>query len=139
MKFLIDTCVVSEFTKPTPRQSVTDFFLGADENKLFISSITLAELHRGIQKLTPGQKQTRLLVWLDAIEAQFANRILSFNPACAAVWGTMCASADRRGKSLSVFDALIAAIARANNLAVVTRNIDDFAETDVELINPFER
>lgn len=137
MKYLLDTCVLSEFTKPEPSQTVLKFIGQKKESNLFISSMTLAELHRGVIRLTDGKKKNSLLQWLDDIEQNFKGRILSFDHKSAVEWAKLSTTAEQKGKKLSAFDSIIAAIASSNHFALVTRNIKDFEYTDLELINPW--
>ncbi|MFP4546900.1 MAG: type II toxin-antitoxin system VapC family toxin [Fidelibacterota bacterium] len=136
MKYLLDTCVLSEFTRPAPSQTVLDFIGQKKEIDLFISTMTLAELHRGVIKLQSGKTKNSLLQWLDDIEQNFQGRILSFDHNSAIERAKISVNAEQRGKKLSAFDSIIAAIAGSNHLTLVTRNIKDFENTDLELINP---
>ncbi|MBN2718582.1 MAG: type II toxin-antitoxin system VapC family toxin [Deltaproteobacteria bacterium] len=138
MSFLLDTCVISEFVKPQPNPSVTSFIAGQDEAKLFLSAVTVGEIQRGIQKLPVGKKQAALLLWMDAVEIQFENRVLAFDKRCAGEWARMCTEAEAAGFPLAAFDSIIAAIARSHSMTLVTRNTTDFVHTGVPLINPWE-
>lgn len=137
MKFLLDTCVLSEFVKQRPDSVVLEFIKARDESTLFVSSMTIAELHRGIQKLSEGKKKSSLLIWLADIEFQFGERILPFDHDCAIKWASICTQAEKSGKKISAFDSIIAAVAAKNNLVLVTRNVKDFKATGLEIINPW--
>ena len=100
--------------------------------------MTVGEIQRGIQKLPVGKKQAALLLWIDAVEIQFENRVLSFDKRSANEWARMCVEAEASGFPLSAFDSIIAAIARSHSMTLVTRNVSDFAHTGVPLINPWE-
>ena len=137
MRYLLDTCVISEFTKADKSGSVLEFLSEKNENDLFISTMTLGELHRGIMKLPNGKKQAGLLQWLAALEDSFQGRLLGFDHEAAIEWAKLCTTAEQKGKKLSAFDSIIAAIASRNYLVLVTRNIKDFEHTDLEVINPW--
>lgn len=138
MRYLLDTCVISEFTKPDRSGFVIDFINQMPESDLFISAMTLGELHRGILKLPAGKKQNGLFRWLSELEESFQDRILGFDHEAAVEWAKLCTHAENKGKKLSAFDSIIAAIASRNQLVLATRNIQDFVYTDLELINPWE-
>lgn len=137
MRYMLDTCVVSEFTKPNPSNSVLEFISVKKESDLLISTMTLAELHRGIIRQPNGKKKTSLLKWIDELEMSFEGRILGFDYESAIEWAKLSTIAEQKGKKLAAFDSIIAAITSRNHLALVTRNIKDFKNTDLELINPW--
>lgn len=137
MRYLLDTCAVSEFTKPQRSEKLLDFISEKNENDLFVSTMTIAELHRGIMRLENGRKKTNLLKWLDDLEESFVDRILSFDHEAAITWARITNLAEGKGKRISAFDSIIAAIAERNHLALITRNVKDFKETGIELINPW--
>ncbi len=109
-----------------------------DEDRVFLSVITLAELQRGVDLLPPGQKRDRLTAWLtgDLLD-RFAGRLLDVTLDVAREWGTVCAQAQRAGTSLGAMDAFFAATARVRGLTLVTRNDTDFASAGIELLNPW--
>lgn len=137
MKYLLDTCVLSELVKPTPEPKVVAWVNQQAEDCLFVSSITLAELLKGIAKLQDSQRKTALTEWVSKIQEEMANRILSFERATAGYWANMCAKAENSGKPLSAFDSLIASTAIEHGLVIVTRNTRDFESAPVMLINPW--
>lgn len=134
---LLDTCVLSELVKPNPDDKVIAFFNQFAHQQVFISSITLAELHRGIARLSPSKRQLELTHWLETIEENYAANILDFEGATARVWGQLTALAQKQGKTLSFMDSMIAATAIQHQTSVVTRNIADFQYCNVPLINPW--
>jgi predicted nucleic acid-binding protein len=132
---LLDTNVVSETTKPRPNPSVLDWLANQAGGDLFISVLTLAEIAHGIERLPQGEKRDRLRSWHAGLHQHaFAGRILDVTRPIALDWAHMEATA---GRTLAVFDALIAATARVHNLAVVTRNERDFARLGVRIVNPW--
>ena len=137
MKFLLDTCVLSEFVKPQPSQSLLNFISEHNDGDMYISSMTLAELHRGVVRMDDGKRKSDLIYWLDEIEESFKGRLLDFDSKVAVTWAKICTIAEKKGKKLSAFDSIIAAIASSNELVMVTRNVKDFEASGVEIINPW--
>ena len=137
MKYLLDTCVFSEFVKPAFNEAVMEFISEQDESLLFISSMTLGELHKGIQDLANSKKKTNLFIWIGAIEEQFEGRVLPFDNECAIEWAQLCSDTEKKGKKMAAFDSIIAAVARKNNLCLVTRNVKDFQHSGLEFLNPW--
>jgi predicted nucleic acid-binding protein len=139
VKYLLDTCVISELTRKQPSEAVLDWMAAQDEACCFLSSLTIGELKKGIDRLPPSHKKTTLQVWLDQdMRQRFAGRILSIDIEVAEQWGLICAHAENRGLSLPVVDGLIAATALAHGLVVVTRNTKDMEPGGVPLLNPWE-
>jgi predicted nucleic acid-binding protein len=104
---------------------------------LFIASLTVAEIRRGILEKPAGRKRDRLDVWFSGPEgpsALFAGRVLPFDEKAGLIWARLMALGTAKGKPRSVLDATIAAIAEANDCIVVTDNEKDFA--DIKIVNP---
>lgn len=138
MNYLLDTCVLSEFTRRKPDEKVIAWVGGIDEEKLFISVITVGEIQRGVERLPGSQRKTELLVWLNnALIERFGQRLLSLDCETMIVWGILTARLENSGQPAPVMDALIAATALHHNLMVVTRNESDFASCGVQVINPW--
>lgn len=137
MKVLLDTCVVSELTRPKANSAVRDAVMALAEEDVFLSVITIGEIVNGIARLPPGQKKTALETWLGGLERDYAARILPIDGETARIWGTLTAAARRAGRAVAVADGLIAATARAHGLHVMTRNVSDFAPTGVLIVNPW--
>lgn len=138
MNCLIDTCVVSELTKKKPDQQAVRWISSIDESKLFISVLTIGELHKGIEKLPSGKKREQLLQWVNEdLQERFSGRIVAFDLQCATTWGKMQAKAEAAGRALPVIDGMIAATALAHHFAVATRNISDMEASGAVLINPW--
>ena len=137
--FLLDTNCVSEMVRSSPEPRVLEWVETADESLLYLSVLTLGEIRKGVAALAPGQRRIRLEVWLEVeLKARFAGRILSIDREIADRWGILAAAARRSGKALSVIDGLLAATAQHHNLAIVTRNVSDFASVPVALVNPWQ-
>ena len=137
MKYLLDTCVLSELVKSTPEPKVVNWVDTQAEESLFISSITLAELLKGIARLQDSQRKTALTEWVSKIRAEMSERILAFESSTAEYWATMCATAEKSGTTLSAFDSMIAATALEHGLIIATRNTRDFEAAPVMLMNPW--
>jgi hypothetical protein len=138
MKYLLDTCVISELTRKQPSKAVLDWMSAQDEESCFLSSLTIGELKKGIERLPSSHKKTTLQAWLDQdLRKRFAGRILSIDIEASEQWGLTCAQTEKRGLSLPVVDGLIAATALAHGLIVVTRNTSDMEPSGVPLLNPW--
>ena len=138
MKYLLDTCVISELIKQEPNPKVIQWISSLDEVNLFICVLTIAELHKGIEKLPESRKKSTLHKWVTYdLRKRFKNRIIDFDIQAAKTWGKIQAKSELSGKTLPVIDGLIAAIGHFHDLVVVTRNIKDMKASGVELLNPW--
>lgn len=138
MNLLLDTNVLSEVRRPAPDPKVLAWLDTIDEDRAFISVVSIAELRRGIALMEDGRRRTALAVWLaQDLPARFASRILPIDHVVAERWGELMAQSRRSGLALSVMDGFFAATALANNLMLVTRNVKDFAAFGVPLFNPW--
>ena len=136
-EYALDTNVVSESTKDVRNPRVITF-LHEQTAQLWLPSVVVHEMEYGIQLLPQGQRRNRLRGMVDGIVGSFGNRILPLERN-GAEWAALYrAQARRDGRTLRLSDALIAGIARANDLTVATRNVRDFAGLDVEVFNPWE-
>ncbi len=139
MTYLIDTCIMSEFVKKVPNPQVSRWFNQQSIEQLFLSSVTIAEIKKGIYKIQSSQPERyqKLKIWLQKLEIEFYSRILPINDEILDSWAKLSANAELKGKKLAVMDSLIAATAHHHKLTLVTRNVDDFQLTPVKIINPF--
>lgn len=138
MRFLLDTCVISEMAKPIPRKAVLDWIAGCDEHHLYLSVLTLGEIQKGIARLPDGRRKATIQQWLDReLRGRFAERILPISDEVAVIWGLISGEASGKGKSLPVVDGLLAATAITHNLTLATRNEDDVSHTGVRIFNPW--
>ena len=136
-RFLLDTNIISNATKPAHSPSLFAWMAEQPDESLFISSLTIAEIRRGMLEKSPGRKRDALQAWFAGPEgpsALFAGRVLPFDEKAALVWASLMADSKAEGRSRNALDAIIAATAQANDCVVVTDNEKDFA--DVEVINP---
>jgi hypothetical protein len=138
VNFLIDTNVISEMTRPRPDERVISFLHEADEDRLLLSVVTLAELRRGVALKAEGAAKRKLQAWLtNDLAERFAGRIVDIDRQIADCWGELMASAKRRGLALHVMDGFLAATAVARQLTLVTRNVRDFESFDVPVFDPW--
>ena len=139
MKYLLDTCLISETVKPVPSPSVLGWLAGQEEARLYLSVLSVGELSRGISRLEDGARKGRLQAWLDAsLTRRFAGRVLPVDLETAQTWGRLAARCERLGHRLPVLDGLLAASAMQHGLAIVTRNVADFEPTGVAVVNPWQ-
>jgi toxin FitB len=137
--YLLDTNCVSELVCPKPEPRVIEWVEAADEATLYLSVLTLGEIRKGVASLPLSKRRTRLEGWLEVdLQARFAGRIVPIDAAIADRWGSIAAEAKRKGKVLPVIDGLLAATALHHNLTVVSRNGNDFKQSLVRVLNPWE-
>jgi toxin FitB len=137
--FLLDTNCISELVRAHPSPAVVKWVDAANENLLHLSVLTLGEIRKGIAGLPASGRRTKLEIWVEVeLKARFAGRILTIDDAVADRWGALAALAKRMGRMLSAVDGLLAATALQHNLAIVTRNVGDFAIAQVQVVNPWE-
>ncbi|MGO8916010.1 MAG: type II toxin-antitoxin system VapC family toxin [Stellaceae bacterium] len=138
MTFLLDTNVVSEWTKPRPDAGVVAWLAEADEDRIFISVVTVAELRHGIERMSSGARRDRLDVWLtEQVPLRFEDRLLTIDAETANIWGRVMARGQAAGRPSGAMDAFIAATALRHDLILVTRNASDFETLGVRLVNPW--
>jgi predicted nucleic acid-binding protein len=138
LKYLLDTCTISEPTKGRPNHAVMAWLDGCDEDSLFLSVLTIGEIQKGITKVKDERRRSALQRWLDKdLRERFAGRILAVSAEVALTWGIIEGEAESNGTPLPVIDGLIAATAIAHNLTVATRNIDDIEHTGARVLNPW--
>ncbi|HTT84555.1 MAG TPA: type II toxin-antitoxin system VapC family toxin [Rhizomicrobium sp.] len=131
---LLDTCVLSETVNRVPNVRVVGWMRAQNPAKLFISSVTLGELHYGVARLAIGAKRRTLALWIEDVEQRFADRIIVLDNTVARRWGHLRAS----HPNVPVADAQIAATALAFDFILVTRNVRHFRFDGLGLVNPWE-
>jgi toxin FitB len=136
--FLLDTNIPSELTRPEPQPGVLQWLEDADDEQLYFSVISLGEVLKGITILPTSKRWAELQHRLDGtLRPWFGSRILPINEPVAERWGVLAGQCKLKGRQLKVADGLIAATALVHDLAVVTRNVRDFEDLDVEIVNPW--
>lgn len=137
--FVLDTNVVSELMKPHGAPSVELWVASRARGSLYVTTLTQAEILYGIAILPKGARQQRLQALAQAMfQEDFADKILSFDQDAARLYAVIAAHRRAKGIPISQFDAQIAAICRAHQAVIVTRNVDDFAHCDLNIVNPWE-
>ena len=135
-EYALDTNVVSELTKDDRNPRVVAFL--HNRTGLWLPSVVVFELEFGVQLLPQGQRRSRLRILNDSIIASYNDRILPLERSGAEWAAIYRVQAHREGRRLRISDALIAGIAKANNLTLATRNVRDFDGLGVEVFNPWE-
>jgi predicted nucleic acid-binding protein len=136
-RYLLDTNIISNVVKPEPSGSLLTWMGAQKDDNLFIASLTVAEIRRGILEKPKGKKRSSLETWFagpEGPQALFAGRVLSFDEKAGLVWARLMADGKAKGRSRSALDTIIAAVAEANECVVVTDNERDFR--DIDFINP---
>jgi predicted nucleic acid-binding protein len=136
-RYLLDTNIISNVTKPSPSQPLLAWMAEQLDEDLFIASLTIAEIRRGVLELPAGRKRRQLDAWFSGPEgpsALFSGRVLPFDEKAGLVWARLMAEGTAKGRRRSALDMIIAATAEANGCIVVTDNERDFA--GVGSINP---
>jgi toxin FitB len=137
MRYLLDTNIISNITKAEPSESLLAWLGEQNDDDLYISSLTLAEIRRGVLEKPAGKRRDRLEAWFGGPEgpqALFAGRVLAVDAAAALIWARLMADGKARGRPRSGLDTIIAAVAEANDCVVVTDNEKDFE--GIEIVNP---
>jgi len=134
MKYLVDANVLSEATRRRPTPEVIDW-IKTHESELVIDAIVLAELSIGVEMLPVGRKRKRLEEWFESLVETI--ECLPWDPSSSGTWACLVAELRHRGKTMPLFDSMIAATARAHDLIIVTRNERDFSFCGVKVVNPF--
>jgi predicted nucleic acid-binding protein len=136
---IIDTNVVAELMKASPAGEVVSWMNDQEASTLFLTTITLGEIGYGLEILPQGKRRLQLEQGFERVIAEaFTGRILAFDEEAARLYGVMMGSRRAIGRPLSILDGQIASIARARGCAVATRNVRDFVECGVDILNPFE-
>jgi predicted nucleic acid-binding protein len=137
MRYLLDTNILSNVVKPQPSEQLLGWWAEQHDADLFIASLTVAEIRRGILEKPPGRKRDTLEAWFSGSEgpqALFAGRILSFDDKAGLIWARLMADGKAAGRPRSGLDMIVAAVADANDCVVVTDNEKDFS--GIQFINP---
>jgi hypothetical protein len=138
VRYLLDTNVISEWTRPRPDPAVGAWLETVDEDALYLSVLAFAEIRLGIELLAHGQKRRRISAWLhDDLAARFDGRIIDIDLAIVDAWTAIVARGRARGATPPILDAFLAATALVHQLTLVTRNERDLAGLDLRILNPW--
>ena len=139
MNYLLDTCVISEYTRRKPNLKIIHWVDDLDKSNLFLSTITIGEIKKGIELLPADSKRKQVLtLWLNNnLLERFSGRIYPLTVEVMLQWGVFYARLEASGQIVSTMDSLIAATALAYQAVLVTRNEDHFRPTGVEIVNPW--
>lgn len=136
-RYLLDTNIISNIVKPKPSELLMKWMAAQRDEDLFIASLTIAEIRRGILEKPRGKKRDALDAWFSGPEGPqelFMDQILAFDDKAALIWARLMADGTSAGRPRSTLDVIIAAVAGANDCVVVTENEKDFS--DIQFINP---
>lgn len=138
MKYLLDTCVVSEIIRPQPDENVISWVQSKNEDSLFLSVLTFGEIEKGIEKASYITRKRSLRLWLEEdLKKRFEGRIIPIDLNISVKWGSIQGGAELLGKPMPAIDGLIAVSGLVNNCIVVTRNISDMEQSSADLLNPW--
>ena len=135
MKYLLDTCVISEYKKLMPDAKVMAWLESQPDDQLFLSVLSIGELEKGIVKMPASKRKTDLEAFVETLLQRFDLRLLGVDTSIVRRWGAMLGHLETQGRSLPVIDSLLAATALEYDLTIVTRNDEDFAATNAKLLN----
>jgi toxin FitB len=139
MRWLLDTNILSELLKNDPDQNVFEWVDRQPKLYLYISSITIMEIRYGLSRMPAGSKRAAREAAFDAaVLHDFERRVLPFDHDCAETAGRLAAARENIGRPVRGNDTMIAGIALANRMGIVTRNAGDFHGLDVPVVNPFD-
>lgn len=136
-RYLLDINIISNVTKPEPSEALVAWMAEQADQDLFISSLTVAEIRRGVLEKPSGKKRRQLEQWFSGPEgpqALFAGRVLAFDEKAGLIWARLMAQGTATGRSRSSLDMMLAAIGEANDCIVVTNNEKHF--TGLQFLNP---
>ena len=135
MRYLLDTNTVSEPTRKRPDPKAAAWLRAVDQAALYVSVLTLGEIENGITKLARRNPEaaSTLSVWAQVIRLDFSDRIVAIDMEIAATWGRISAE-----RLIPVIDGLLAATALVHGMTLVSRNVRDFSNTGVTVLNPWE-
>ena len=136
---VLDTNVLSELMRPAPSPQVLAWLDAQTPDTLWLTSVSVAELLFGIARLPDGaRKQAFAQAALGMLEEDFANRVLGFDLEAASIFANLAAASERAGRPMGLADGQIAAICLAHNASLATRNVRDFSQLGLQLVNPWD-
>lgn len=138
MKYLLDTCVISELVAKQPNRNVLEWIDSVDPDGVYLSVITIGEITKGIEKLPNSKRKQELSDWLEnELLIRFRENVIELDVSILIQWGKLNARLETKGETMHAIDSLIAASALDRELTLVTRNVSDFQGTGIEILNPW--
>ncbi len=137
MNFLLDTCIISEPKQKRPSERVLEWLDAQDESKLYLSVLTVGEIKKGITRLESSRKKAELEKWLEQLLMRFSRRILPLSEKTFLVWGKMYGEFERKGVVRPAFDSLLETTTLEHDMIFVTRNVKNFHDSQVTILNPW--
>jgi len=135
---VVDTNVASELMRPAPSELVRDWVISQAVGELYTTAITVAEIRYGLERLADGRRKDRLKAAADDVFTAFSDYVLPFDADAAGHYALVVTRRDDAGLPIEGFDAQIAAICRARGAVLATRNVKDFLETGIDVIDPWQ-
>ena len=136
--YVIDTNVASELMRPSPAPAVAAWIAGRDAGEMYLTAVSEAELLYGVAIMPPGRRRNALATAMNRwLGLGFAERILPFDSAAAREYAEIAAGRRSAGRPIAPADCQIAAIARSRNMMVATRNVRDFEDVGIEVVDPW--
>ena len=136
--YLVDTNILSQLTKPTPAPQV-EAFLRQSKDRVFVSVFSIGEIQKGIASLPASNRRAALEDWLDnEIMPWLGDRVLPVTLSIAERWGDLSSQLKAKGRPRPVVDAVIAATAFKHDLVLMTRNVRDYEDLGITILNPWE-
>ena len=137
MRYLLDTCILSEPFKRQPNPHVIAWLRSVDQSSLYTPSVVLGEIRKGVEKMPASARREMLEKWLADYLRFYADNIVAFDAEVAMTWGKLVGKLQLDGISPPVIDSQIAAMAIYHGMTLVTRNVRDMQATGVDIFNPF--
>jgi len=139
MKWLLDTCAISELVSRKPSKKVIEWIDSIDSDSLYLSVITIGEIRKGIEKLPDSKRRDAIHTWLtEDLFLRFKDRLAPLDSEVMLTWGILTGRLEREGTRMSAIDSLIAATALHHDLTLVTRNEEHFFNSQVKVFNPWK-
>lgn len=139
MRFLLDTCVISELAAKRPSPVVADWIDSVDPDSIYLSGVTIGEIQKGIEKQSNPSRKEYLKSWLhDELLVRFQDRLAMLDIGVLLEWGTLTGRLEAQGKAMPAVDSLIAATALHGRFVLVTRNENDFQRSGAQIFNPWK-
>lgn len=139
MRYLLDTCVISELRAKRPDPNVVGWIDNIDPESVYLSVLTLGEIRKGVEKVKDPARKQALEAWLqDELLVRFQDHIVVLDTNILLQWGTLAGRLEALGTPMPAIDSLLAATALYSNFTLVTRNENDFRASGVQILNPWK-